>query len=101
MLSRYSPTRVRSRVPRVLRRSVASAEIESRMLFCWRLRVARLAAVPACPNSRSNTSRGLISIGSGFVGELHEIVLRYAQLKPGEHAPTYPVKSSVATSSDG
>ncbi len=88
MLSRYSLTRVLSRAPSERRRSVASAEIESRMLFSCRLRVARLAAVPAWPNNRSNTVRGLISIGSGFVGELHEMVLRYAQLNPGEQAPT-------------
>ena len=50
---------------------------------------------------RPNTTRGLISIGSGVVGELQDTVFRYAQLKPGEQAPTYPVKSSVATSSDG
>src|SRR5262249_61776066 len=92
-LSRYSVTRVRSRVPSDWRRSVASAVIESRMLFCWRLRVARLAAVPACPNRRSNTSLGLISIGSGVVGGLHEVVFREAQLDPGEHAPTDPVRA--------
>ena len=39
-------------------------------------------------NIRSKTIRGLISMGRGVVGELHEIVFRYAQLKPGEHAPT-------------
>src|SRR5262245_64044121 len=101
MLSKYSFTRVRSREPSERRRSPASAEIESRMLFSCLTRTARLAAVPACPNSRSNTVRGLISIGSGEVGELQAMVFRYAQLKPGEQAPTYPVKSSVATSSDG
>ena len=29
-----------------------------------------------------------MSIGSGVVGELQEIVFMYEQLKPGEQAPT-------------
>ena len=41
---------------------------------------ARCAGVPGPPNSRSNTTRGLISIGSGVVGVLHEMVFVYAQL---------------------
>ena len=45
------------------------------MLFCRRSRAARCAGVPARPNIRSNTARGLISIGSGMVGVRHEIVL--------------------------
>ena len=44
------------------------------------MRAARWAGVPGRPNRRSNTTRGLISIGSGVVGELHEIVFVYAQL---------------------
>ena len=35
---------------------------------------------PPSPNSRSNAVRGLISIGSGVVGDAHEIVFMYAQL---------------------
>ena len=38
------------------------------------MRAARCAGVPGRPNSRSNTTRGLISIGSGVVGVLHESV---------------------------
>ena len=60
---------------------------------CCRLRsvrASRCSGVPARPNIRSNTARGLISIGSGVVGELHEIVLMYAQLNPLVHAPDVP-----------
>ena len=35
---------------------------------------ARCAGVPPSPNSRSNTTRGLFSVGSGVVGELHDSV---------------------------
>src|SRR5882672_2600913 len=34
----------------------------------------------ARPNSRSNATRGLISIGSGAVSDAHEIVFMYVQL---------------------
>ena len=37
-------------------------------------RAARSAALPPAPNIRSNTLRGLISIGSGVVGVRHESV---------------------------
>ena len=65
------------------------------------MRARRSAGVPGRPNIRSKTTRGLISMGSGVVGELHEIVFVYAQLNPLVHAPMYPVKSVVASSSDG
>jgi hypothetical protein len=58
------------------------------MLRSSRVRAARSAGLPPCPNIRSNTTRGLMSIGSGADGELQVTVLRYTQLKPGEHAPT-------------
>ena len=35
---------------------------------------AAAADVPPSPNSRSNTTRGLFSVGFGVVGELHESV---------------------------
>ena len=47
---------------------------ESRMLRSSRIRARRCAAVPGRPNIRSNTTRGLISIGSGVVGVCQEIV---------------------------
>ena len=47
---------------------------ESRMLRSrWR-RAARCSAVLPSPNIRSNTTCGLSSIGSGCVGDAHEIV---------------------------
>jgi len=50
------------------------------MLRSCRRRAARSAGVPGRPNSRSNVTRGLISIGSGSVADAHEIVFMYAQL---------------------
>ena len=46
------------------------------MLRSARSRAARTRAsvVPPSPNSRSNTTRGLFSIGSGVVGLRHAIV---------------------------
>ena len=41
---------------------------------CW------LTGVPPPPNMRSNTTRGLISIGSGDVGDCQFKVFMYAQL---------------------
>ena len=45
------------------------------LCFCRR-RARRTAgsAEPLSPNSRSNTARGLFSIGSGMVGVRHEMV---------------------------
>ncbi len=42
--------------------------------FCVRAR--RCAAVPASPNIRSKTERGLISMGSGVEGVLQQMVFR-------------------------
>ena len=50
------------------------------MLKSSRLRRARSAGEPARPNSRSNATRGLISIGNGAVSDAHEIVFMYVQL---------------------
>ena len=69
-LSRYSSSRVRSRAPSPRCRSLASSATESRMLrFVSHARERAAPAVPARPNIRSNTTRGLISIGSGVVGD--------------------------------
>jgi hypothetical protein len=38
------------------------------------MRALRCAAVPGRPNIRSNTLRGLISIGIGVVAFFHEMV---------------------------
>ncbi len=43
--------------------------MESSTLLFRFIRVARWAALPARPNKRSNTTRGLISVGSGVVGD--------------------------------
>ena len=50
------------------------------MLRCARACASRCADVPPSPNSRSNTTRGLFSVGSGVVGELHDSVFMYTQL---------------------
>ena len=61
----------------------------SSTLFRFRSRAARSVAVPvASLNMRSKTSRGSISIGSGVVGDDHEMVFMYAQLNPGVQPPT-------------
>ena len=41
-----------------------------------RISATRSAVVPPSPNSRSNTTRGLFSIGCGVVGVRHETVFR-------------------------
>ena len=42
--------------------------------FC-RMRSSRSSAEPGRPNMRSNTTRGLVSIGIGAVGDFQEMVL--------------------------
>ena len=79
-LSRYSATRSRSDAPSCRRRSDTSPVTQSRMLRSRRRSTSRSAAVPPSPNRRSNTTRGLFSIGSGVVGVRQEIVYRYWQL---------------------
>ena len=44
------------------------------------MRATRSASEPGLPNIRSNTTRGFVSIGSGVVGDFHEMVFMYAQL---------------------
>jgi hypothetical protein len=44
------------------------------MLRLARIRATRSAVEPGLPNMRSNTTRGLISMGSGVVGVFHEMV---------------------------
>ena len=46
------------------------------MLRSFSMRACRSAAVPAAPKSRSNTARGLISMGSGVDGVLQEMVFK-------------------------
>ncbi len=69
------PSRDRA-TPRRLWSDRASPTIESRMLASSCCSRRRSASDPPSPNSRSNAVRGLISIGSGEVGEAHEIVFR-------------------------
>ena len=63
---------------------------------CCRSRAARRAArsgVPPSPNSRSNTTRGSASVGSGVVGEDHERLFcrrrrsRCRSCRPGRSDP--------------
>ena len=58
------------------------------------------SVLPLSPNSRSKTTRGLFSIGSGVVGVRHEIVLVYAQLKPASHEPAKSRPSSASSSDE-
>ncbi len=60
------------RRPRLFALSVT----ESSRLRSFRMRASRAlrSVLPPSPNSRSNTTRGLCSIGSGVVGELHAMV---------------------------
>jgi hypothetical protein len=71
---------------------------ESSRLRVSSRRARRSASLLPSPNSFSNTSRGLFCIGSGWVGDFHEIELRYAQLNVASHAST---ASSIESSSDG
>ena len=50
---------------------------ESRMLLARRIRAARTAGslLPASPNIRSNTARGLVSRGIGVVSLRHEMFM--------------------------
>ncbi len=50
------------------------------MLACVCRRSMRSSGVPPAPNRRSKMTCGLRSIGSGEVGDDHEIVFAYAQL---------------------
>jgi hypothetical protein len=50
-------------------------------------RSSGVAASP--PNMRSKTTRGLISIGSGWVGVRQEIVLMYEQRKSPAQLPRW------------
>ena len=70
------------------------------MLLCWRIRASRAArsVLPLSPNSRSNTDRGLYSIGSGCVELRHEMVWVYAQLRFPVHAPAFAGASSASSS---
>ena len=52
-----------------------SSVTESRMLRSLRISARRSSTVPPSPNSRSNTSRGLFSMGSGVVGDAQDSVL--------------------------
>jgi hypothetical protein len=55
------------------------------------MRRNRCADVAPSPNIRSNTTRGLISIGMGVTGVLQEIVFMYVQLNPTSQEPTRPL----------
>ena len=54
----------------------ASSVTKSRMLRSWRRRASRAftSVLSVAPNRRSNTARGLFSIGSGVVGVRQAIV---------------------------
>ena len=66
------------------------------MLRCRRRRALRTAGsvLSMAPNSRSKTTRGFASTGSGVVGLAHARRFWYAQLKPTSHVPT-PLTVSV------
>ena len=64
-----------------------------------RARRASGSVVPLEPNSRSNTARGLFSMGSGVVGVRQATVFVYAQLAPPSHEPSIAF-DSIPSSSD-
>ena len=72
--SRYWSSRRRSAAPRPRSRCARSSVTESRMLRSLRSSASRSARVPPPPKSRSKTTRGLFSIGSGVVGVRHATV---------------------------
>jgi hypothetical protein len=57
-------------------------------------------AGPPSPNNCSNTSRGLLCVGSGVVGDAHASVVPYAQLYPVSQPPVTEF-GRMASSSDG
>ena len=61
-------------------RVLRSPATKSSRLRSVRIRARRSSAVLPPPNIRSNTTRGLISIGSGVVGVCQLSVFMYAQL---------------------
>ena len=66
-----------------------SSVTQSRMLPFFRSSALRSAAVPPSPNSRSNTTRGFASVGSG-------VVLR----RPRERVHVHAVEAVVAVADD-
>jgi hypothetical protein len=89
-LSRYSVNRTLSRAPSCSFRSFALSRTASRMLLFFCSRARRSSGVArSLPNIRSKTTRGLISIGSGCVGEAQLIVLMYEQRKSPAQLPRW------------
>jgi hypothetical protein len=58
------------------------------MLPFLRSSAFRSAAEPPSPNSRSKTTRGFASVGSGVVFDDHASVFMYTQLNPLSQLPT-------------
>jgi hypothetical protein len=50
------------------------------MLFFVRAAARWCSVEPPSPKSCSNTSRGLLCVGNGVVGDAHDSVVPYAQL---------------------
>jgi len=72
------------------------------MLVFFSSRARRSSGVARSPpNIRSNTTRGLISIGSGWLAEAQLIVLMYEQRKSPAQLPRWLEWSSVANSIEG
>ena len=101
--SRYSSSRVRSRRPtcRVRSAQILGDDVEHAAVA----RACAPAADPSCSPSRtcrSNTTRGLISIGSGLRRRLPAERVHVGAAVAGScRRRAAPLKSSVATSSDG
>src|SRR5262249_58419817 len=64
----------------------------------WR---RRGEGVPGSQKTRRKMMGGLISMGGGVVGVFKKLVLMYARVWAVPHPPIQPVKSSVASSSEG
>ena len=88
--------------PTTFSRLAAWSRTKSRMLRSFRIRARRTAGsvLPLAPNKRSNTARGLFSIGSGVVGVRQAIVLRYARVTPPSQVEPANPGSSIPSSSE-
>ena len=65
-----------------------SPNTQSRMLEFFRLSAFIASGVPPSPNSRSKTTRGSASMGSGVVGDDHARLFMYTHAKPLSQFPT-------------
>src|SRR2546425_1343193 len=90
-----------SEAPRFFFKPCNSFRRESRMLRLCFMRAARTSGVAPLPNSRSKTTCGFNSIGSGVVAVFHEMEFVYEQLYPSPQLLELEFGSSTASCSEG